>query len=482
MKTSVSKSIHQRLLITTLPLLAVFLMLAGLGLDRAYQRSAVDAEFQKLQLQAWSLMADAEIEQQKLMMPEQLQEPRFSAPESDLLGFVVNSGNQREWQSASAALNNSDLTTVTKYLSALYAGQSERMRLTSGEFVFKQGVTYVSEQYEKNNLTFIVVELGKQYQSQLSSYRQSVIFWLGLVLVVLLFLQILALRWGLFPLSTLTHELADLEQGKRNSLSDEYPTELLGVTENLNQLLASKNAQQSRYRNTLSDLAHSLKTPLAVLQSRIELSDHQEREALLGQIDLMDSIVSRQLKRAVIKPGNNGGNNSSENTGFDTKSNSEAGDRIGKPSVSLNIVLARLCNALQTVYHDKAVQVDINIEDVNCPIDESDLMEMLGGVLDNAFKYCVQRIQISTVLDTTAASAGGFVTIIIEDDGQGIPSGQYDTVLERGVRLDSNQAGQGIGLTVTSDIIDAYGGELQLAQADSGGAKIILSVPCSVAH
>jgi two-component system sensor histidine kinase PhoQ len=478
MKKSVSKSIHQRLLITTLPLLAVFLILAGLGLDRAYQRSAADAEFQKLQLQAWSLMADAEIEEQKLMMPEQLQEPRVSGPESELLGFVVNSSNQRQWQSASAALNNSDLTAVTKYLSALYAGQSERMRLASGEFVFKQGVTYVSEQHEKNNLTFIVVELGKQYQSQLSHYRQSVIFWLGLVLLVLLFLQILALRWGLFPLRTLTHELADLEQGKRNSLSDEYPTELLGVTENLNQLLASKNAQQTRYRNTLSDLAHSLKTPLAVLQSRLELSNHQEREALLGQIDLMDSIVSRQLKRAVIKSVNS----ASENNDFDVRHPSEASDLIGKPSVSLNAVLTRLCNALQTVYQDKAVQVDMDIEDVNCPIDESDLMEMLGGVLDNAFKYCVQRIQISTELDATIASTGGFVSIIIEDDGQGIPSGQYDTVLERGVRLDSNQAGQGIGLTVTSDIIDAYGGELQLAQADSGGAKIILSVPCLVAH
>lgn len=478
MKKSVSKSIHQRLLITTLPLLAVFLILAGLGLDRAYQRSAADAEFQKLQLQAWSLMADAEIEAQKLMMPEQLQEPRFSGPESELLGFVVNSSNQRQWQSASAALNNSDLTAVTKYLSALYAGQSERMRLASGEFVFKQGVTYVSEQHEKNNLTFIVVELGKQYQSQLSHYRQSVIFWLGLVLLVLLFLQILALRWGLFPLRTLTHELADLEQGKRNSLSDEYPTELLGVTENLNQLLASKNAQQTRYRNTLSDLAHSLKTPLAVLQSRLELSNHQEREALLGQIDLMDSIVSRQLKRAVIKSVNS----ASENNDFDVQHPSEASDLIGKPSVSLNAVLTRLCNALQTVYQDKAVQVDINIEEVNCPVDESDLMEMLGSVLDNAFKYCVQRIQISTQLDATLASSSDFVKIIIEDDGQGIPSGQYDTVLERGVRLDSNQTGQGIGLTVTSDIIDAYGGELQLAQADSGGAKIILSVPCLVAH
>lgn len=463
---AVKKSIYRRLILTTLPLLAIFLILAGLGLDRAYQRSAIAAEFEKLQLQAWSLMADAEIEQGVVMMPELLQEPQFSAADSDLFGFVSDANNQRQWQSASVLLNDFELTPIVAGLTSIRAGQSDQTRLSSGVFVFRQGVTYVSEQHDKSHLTFIVVELGAHYKQQLGGYRQSLIFWLGLVLAVLLVLQFLALRWGLSPLATLAQELGDLERGKRDSLGDDYPLELLGVTENLNHLLESQNAQQARYRNTLSDLAHSLKTPLAVLQSQLEIANSEGQEDLLAQIKIMDDIVSRQLKRAVIQ----------------NPESLSASYQAGTVFIELGPVVERLVNALSTVYRDKNVQLDLSVDNIRCSIDESDLMELLGGILDNSFKYCHTHVSVNACLATASAFNKGIsddrVNIIIEDDGSGIPEAQYAAVLKRGVRLDNGSSGQGIGLTISLDILDAYGGELQIGRSELGGAKLSISLPC----
>ena len=441
--------------------------MAGLGLDRAYQRSAVDAEFQKLQLQAWSLMADAEIEAQKLVMPEQLQEPDFNVPESNLFGFVVDATNQSRWQSRSVELSAVDLVYITGQLSAVHSGESDRRRLPGGEFILRQGVTYVSEEFQQHTLTFIVVGLGAEYHTQLAIYRQSLYFWMGLILSSLLVLQFLALRWGLKPMSNLADELLELETGKRDALSGNYPKELLGVTNNLNQLLESKNAQQLRYRNTLADLAHSLKTPLAVIQSRLEQSNHPEQKVLLGQVELMDGIVARQLKRAVI---HNSSHNENKNRGGGRDTIGVSAP-LGNDLIGVDSILQRLCGALTTVYKDKAVELDFSLEPAHCLIDEADLMEMLGGLLDNAFKYCRAQVALSTRL------CANKVSIIIEDDGPGIPETQYEAVKTRGVRLDAASAGQGIGLAVSLDLIDAYGGELVMAKSNLGGAKLSVSLP-----
>ena len=157
-----NSSIQRRLMASTLPLLAIFLLLAGFGLDRAYQAAAIDAEFQKLQLQAWSLMADAEIEQQVLVMPEQLQEPQFSAPESELLGFVLDAGNDIQWRSVSAESTAVDLALISDKLIAVRSGESLRERLPGGEFILRQGVTYVNDTFAQHNLTFAVLGLGEQ--------------------------------------------------------------------------------------------------------------------------------------------------------------------------------------------------------------------------------------------------------------------------------------------------------------------------------
>lgn len=446
---------------STLPLLAICLLLAGFGLDRAYQAAAIDAEFQKLQLQAWSLMADAEIEQQVLVMPEQLQEPQFSAPESELLGFVLDAGNDIQWRSGSAESTAVDLALISDKLIAVRSGESLRERLPGGEFILRQGVTYVNDTFAQHNLTFTVLGLGEQYRQQLAVYRQSLVFWLGLILSLLLVLQFIVLRWGLRPMDRLAAELVDLEQGRREALSGSYPKELRGVTDNLNQLLLSKNTQQARYRNTLSDLAHSLKTPLAVMQARLENAGHEDRQTMLDQVRTMDDIVMRQLKRAVIRRADPQGQSIA----------SSHQQPLGVASVNVERVLQRLSKALQTVYQHKDITVSLNASDIACQVDESDLMEMLGSVMDNAFKYCRSQIVVDAML------RDGDIVICIEDDGQGIPAHQYHDVLQRGVRLDSANAGQGIGLAVAQDLIDAYGGELRLAQSEHGGAKVLIQLP-----
>ncbi len=467
------QSIRRRLFVTSLPLLTVFLLLAGFGLDRAYQQSVTAAEFQTLQLQLWSLMADADIEQKKLLLPDVLQEPRFSRPESELLGFVVDANNQSLWRSPSAELSELDVSAFSDLLVSVRAGQLDRRVLDSGEFVFRQGVTYVNEHNEKYTVTFIVVELGNQYRVQRSIYRSSVLFWLSGILIALMFLQYLVLNWGLSPLAKLADEVKDLERGTQQRLNDDYPQELLGVTDNLNRLLITLKTQKDRYRNTLSDLAHSLKTPLAVLRAKLErpqnkVSDGDARKALLAQIDTMDSIVSHQLRRAV------GGS-----VGEYSVKSVEEGD-IGPllsalPAVSLAVVVDRVCRAMKTIYVDKHLAINVDIDgSMVLPVDEGDLMEVLGNVIDNAFKFSVAQISILAV----AQPSGRSLVVTVADDGVGITAEQRAMVIQRGVRLDSSQSGQGIGLTVAQDIVDAYGGELSLHTSALGGLEVKIQWPC----
>jgi two-component system sensor histidine kinase PhoQ len=299
--------------------------------------------------------------------------------------------------------------------------------------------------------TFSVAENLDAYEHQLGVYRRSLLGWLGAMGLLLLVAQWLTLRWGLRPLRRVADELTALEDGRQSQITGDYPTELQRLASNLNTLLVHERTRQQRYRDALADLAHSLKTPLAVLRGTVREGNSDANQAAVvdAQVERMDRIVGYHLRRAAT---------------------------AGRPAIGAareaRPLVDRLLAALRKVYGDKAVVVEVSI-DPAAPFrgDEGDLMEALGNVLDNAFKWCRSRVRVSAGSD-----AAGF-RLTVEDDGPGIAAVAAQRVLERGVRMDPSVPGHGLGLAVSRDIAESSGGTIAIARSVLGGAAVTLRFP-----
>jgi two-component system sensor histidine kinase PhoQ len=267
---------------------------------------------------------------------------------------------------------------------------------------------------------------------------------------------LLILFWGLRPLRALANTIARIESGETESLAGPWPREVQPLTANLQRLLSAERLRRERMRNTLADLAHSLKTPLAVLRgSAPESADYPK--VVAEQVSRMDEVVAWQLQRAV------------------------GGEGRLLQRVVLAPLLARLCAGLRKVYAARELDLEVDCAPDCCfRGDERDLYEVLGNVLDNACKHAHRRVRVQA----RGAGAGG-LSVSVEDDGPGVPPAMRRVVLERGVRADSRpratgQApveGQGLGLAVASDIVGSYGGELGIEEAALGGARVIITLP-----
>jgi two-component system sensor histidine kinase PhoQ len=252
--------------------------------------------------------------------------------------------------------------------------------------------------------------------------------------------MLLAYYWTTQPLSALDHEIREVESGQQQQLTQRYPAELQTIKEDLNLLLDNQNRQKQRYRHHLSDLAHALKTPVAVLKT----SALAEQPELRDQIDRITAMIEHQLKRA-----------------------SSSGQDIWLKQIPISPVAEQLKNALQKIYRDKQIRFELN-----CPPqmmfrgDETDLMEMLGNLLDNACKACQQRVKLSV--------QGKPLQLTVEDDGPGVPMDKKAQLLSRGTRLDTYTDGHGVGLSIVDELCQSYQGQLEISQSALGGASFSL--------
>lgn len=453
-RADVRPSLRRRLVLAFGILLILFLGLTGLVLDSAFRQSVAAAVEERLQLQIYALVGVAEPDGRDFFLPD-LEEARFSQIDSGLYGFIFDSTGRELWRSSSAL--NIDLRALGFDARTGERGQTVFGRVTSslhGAMSFASYGTFWPNHNEE--FSFVVLESVDPSAAEIREFRSRLWLGLGALAVGLSVIQYFLLRWGLLPLQQLAHDVARVEAGESERLDNSYPAELQAVTDNLNLLIKSERERQSRYRTTLGDLAHSLKTPLAVISGLVhEAGDEREagadKTALAGigeQVERMNQIVSWQLKRAV-------------------KSN---GSRILPRPVPVKPVLEKLLRALEKVYRDKGVSVVAELaDDAVFMGEESDLMEIAGNLLDNAFKYGRSRVRVS------AARRNRALVLTFADDGAGIAEEHRHWVLERGARADTVKSGQGIGLAVAVDIASSYGAEIRIDTGELGGALIEVS-------
>lgn len=438
--------IQSRLLLTTTLVLSSFLFLAGFVLDRSFQESITDSARDQLELVIYSLMGAALELDDQLGFSNELGDSRLYLPESGWYAMVERSGNTDRWYSDSARTTGVEFLD---YQGSLQPGQFDFHEQNIGA-VPRFFLTYVViwEDEEETPLTFQVAADQEPFVNTIRGFRRYLYIGLGAVTVFFVLAQYLAVRWGLRPLRVMALEVRELEDGKRDNLSESYPVELDGLAQNLDRFIAHEQRSRSRYRKAMEDLAHSLKTPLAVIRNALHEEKHAENKLLSEQLDRMESTVTRQLTRAAV-----------------------AGPVIVGKRVDVGLVVDRLIRALQTAYVDRNITVTQELEPgLTVRGDERDLMEMLGNLLENAFKYTKSRILVRG--DGSASTS-----IYLEDDGPGIAPALRDEVLNRGTRADEVQQGQGIGLAVVAELVELYRGKLTIGESRWGGAEIRLDLP-----
>lgn len=424
-------------------------------MDRAFRNSIEAGASERLQVQIYLLLAAAEFSDDEFYFLEDLREPRFNQLNSGLYGFISRSSLGELWRSDSAGvfiladpqvLRQSVQVGETQFSKTMNADNEEY-------FVLSYGILWEDGISEYN---FTVMENSAPYYSEISNFRTSLWSWLGGVALLLLLIQFFLMRWGLSPLHRMARDLKRIETGEKNQLAENYPQELQGVTNNLNVLIETERKQQQRYRTTLGDLAHSLKTPLAVIAgimqtlSRKQEGSGEQLGAVEEQLGRMNQIVSYQLQRAVQS----------------NHSSALARQVLVKP------VVEKVLDALAKVYRDKSVSVARQLDaEALFTGDERDLLEVLGNVLDNAFKYGRGEVRICT--ESRIDDFEG-LEVVIDDNGYGISIEKQEFVLQRGARADTLVQGQGIGLAVVTDIVSSYEGTIVVGSSDLGGAKITM--------
>jgi two-component system sensor histidine kinase PhoQ len=253
------------------------------------------------------------------------------------------------------------------------------------------------------------------------------------------------------PLSDAADDLHAIETGEHRRLNDDYPQEIEQLTDRINALLDHEESRRTRYKNSLADLAHSLKTPLAVSRGELDNNTNLEELKHTGheQLDRINTLVEYQLQRA-----------------------STEGKGTYLAPISLGEIIHKIIDSLDKVYKYKAIKSRIELpRDTFIHADEGDMYELLGNLLENAYKYCYNEVHIIIKSDQQN------VQIRVEDDGAGIPARASGLVIKRGQRIDTQAEGQGLGLAIVSDIITAYEGNIHLEAARLGGACFIVELP-----
>ncbi|MCK9800751.1 sensor histidine kinase [Pseudomonas sp. MAFF 302030] len=272
----------------------------------------------------------------------------------------------------------------------------------------------------------------------------------GLLLILLL--QRVTVRRALRPLETAREQIAQLQQGQRSQLDAQVPLELEPLVAQINHLLAHTEDSLKRSRNALGNLGHALKTPLAVLlslASNPKLQAYPElRKVLQEQLEQVQQRLNRELNRARL-----------------------AGDALPGALFDCDAEVPGLLATLNMIHGEHLELSYQGVPGLQLPWDREDLLELLGNLLDNACKWADAQIHLSI-----EANAEGFC-LKVEDDGPGIPEAQRAQVFSRGTRLDEQTDGHGLGLGIVRDIVDAWGGVLQLHESPLGGLQVLIELP-----
>lgn len=288
-------------------------------------------------------------------------------------------------------------------------------------------------------------------------FRGQTLTVLGAVGIALAIMSGIVARLALRPIDRLGQAIERVREGETETITGTYPREIAPLAEEVNELLRSNTQIIERARNAVGNLAHGLKTPLAVLRNEAGADrDNPLARVVASESEKMTQLVATYLDRARIA----------------------ARTAVVGKRADATMVMLRLVRVMEKL--NPQVTIAFKRPDASLPWfrgDEGDLEEMAGNLLDNACKWSRGKIGVTMVAERTPAQ--NYLVIRVEDDGPGLTEAEAAKVLRRGVRLDEKTPGSGLGLDIVKELVDVYGGSLQMKRSVLGGVLAELKLPAT---
>ncbi len=351
--------------------------------------------------------------------------------------FQLRTDSQRHLRSRS--LWDEDLTVMdTGVLRDVSGPLGQRLFILSKRF----------RVHGKDVLLSMAEDISRQEASSLRFLKHLLILSFT-ALLLLLAMQIWVIRQGLKPLAGLGEELIRLERGETDTLHQQVPSEISPLVNEINRLLLMLRHRLGRYRNSMGNLAHALKTPLTRIMQILEREPSREdRQMVIELVKSIEKRIQRELSRARM-----------------------AGQSPGGFWPDPHQDIRDLAATLEAVNRKQGLIKLLIEDDIHFAADREDMMELIGNLLDNACKWAKRRVYLNI------SSTDG-LEISVDDDGPGMDENRKHEILSRGGRADESMQGHGLGLAIVQDIVKAYHGALHIGHSDSlGGLRVSVTLP-----
>ena len=443
-------SLRIRLALLATIVLLLALGLVGFALNSANYSGAVSSLQIRMESYVYQALAAMEVDVSGQVTIEELADPRLNLPGSG--HYLVVKGQNTDWHSAS------ELGITLPAPPVLGTGESSFTEPEAPDeyFIYAYGIGWQLPDGSIEPFTVSVWVEASELRSQTAAFRLGLWQSLATAGAILLLAQVLILFLVFRPLGRVARDVAKVESGRSTRLEGDYPRELEPLARNVNRLLETEKSNQERIRNALDSLAHSLKTPLAVIQAGLPLHGGKAEASMQNAVDEIQHLVATRLERA----------------------GSSARRTMAEP-VPVEPQLQRIVDSLGKVYSQKMIEPELIMEkDLVFHGEKRDLLELIGNLADNAYKYGDKKVRISAGASGPGQSRPG-LWIRVEDDGPGIDRARRDALLQRGVRGDERVEGHGLGLAIVLELVTAYGGDIEIGDSALGGARIEVRIPAT---
>ncbi|WP_192256612.1 ATP-binding protein [Mesorhizobium caraganae] len=295
---------------------------------------------------------------------------------------------------------------------------------------------------------FRVMGNKTELEQEIATFQGRLLTYLSLFGVGMIAINAIAILLGLQPLRRVRNALAMVREGTAQRLDGQFPAEIEPLANETNALIENNKRIVERSRTQVGNLAHSLKTPLAVLINEGRALGGAKGQLIADQAASMQKQVDHYLQRARVA--------------------AQRDSVVYRTPVTP--LVQRMVRVLQKLKPDVSLSLALPAADIVFAGERQDLEELLGNLLDNAMKWAKSTVTVSV----TPAGAAGLFEIAIEDDGPGIPEDKARDALKRGRRLDETKPGTGLGLAIVADLVNEYGGALALDRSAMGGLKAVV--------
>lgn len=452
---NIINSLALRLFLSASVWVLLTLFSGGLLLSDIFRDSSEKAFEEKLNLFMETLIGSSKIDSKdSITVVNPLGDPRFFQPYSGWY-WQINSGSKTLIRSRSMwdqvlTLDKRLIGGRAQFIDSFQKDLSKKKKVINSQklIIIQREISFPGF---GSPLTFMVSGDTKEFEKSIDQYNNVLISSLVLLGIGLLLSVYLQVKYGLLPLRTIKNSLFKIRNGDAVKLEENYPIEVSPLAKEINILLEHNQKIVERAKTHVGNLAHALKTPLAVISNHIDMKTKDK--VISPQVELIKQYVDKYLNKA----------------------RSSASKKVSKKKIDINFQSSKIIKIFNKINPRLEISVINNNKSLKFLGSPDDLDEILGNVLENACKWTKKRVELKIEKNESDK-----VKFIISDDGPGLPRGRRAEVFKRGFRLDEQIPGTGLGLNIVKDTVEQYSGKVWLTKSSFGGLQVNIILPISV--